>query len=313
MSELPTLLACLPVGYRSRPATAADAGAVHRLIAECEHQRHGRALTGIDRVAEDLGLTDAEPDPDTVLVTGPKGQPAGWGWVKGRRASIRVHPGHLGRGLGSALLAWSEARARQQGTDRLSQSVSDGDHPARALLQAGGYFPLVTEWLLEIAMPVEPEVPKPPAGITMRPFRAGDEQEAYQVTEDAFDEWQRRRKTFAQWARLTVENTAFEPAASPLALAGDQMVGVVLSSDVPDSDEGYVERVAVRRDHRGRGIARLLLQETFRTFYQQGKRTCTLWTHTATGALPLYQQIGMTVRHSTTVYSKPLTIGRPGT
>jgi ribosomal protein S18 acetylase RimI-like enzyme len=91
-----------------------------------------------------------------------------------------------------------------------------------------------------------------------------------------------------------------------VAFERDQLVGAVLSLDVPDADEGYVERVAVRRDHRNRGIARVLLRQAFRDFYQQGRRTCTLWTHSDTGALSLYERVGMTTRHSSTVYRKAL-------
>ena len=94
-----------------------------------------------------------------------------------------------------------------------------------------------------------------------------------------------------------------------MAFAGPDLVGAVLSLDVPGSGEGYVERVAVRQDHRHRGIARLLLQSSFRAFHRQGHRTCTLWTHSKSGALPLYEGLGMTVRQSSTVYGKVLTAG----
>ncbi|MEU0413219.1 GNAT family N-acetyltransferase [Streptomyces griseorubiginosus] len=280
----------------------------------CEVELHGRAATGADRVAADrvaadLGALGSEAKSDAVLVHDSGGELVGWGWVKGRRATVHVRPGHTGRGLGSLLLAWTEERARQLGGDRLAQTVPDQDQAAIALLKAAGYARLVTEWLLGIAMPSEPHVPEPPAGITVRAFRAGDEQSAYQLTEDAFDEWQQRRKSYAEWARHTVERTTFAPGASMVALAGEQMVGAVLSLDVPGDDEGYVERVAVRRDLRNRGTARLLLQESFRAFYRQGKRGCTLWTHSDTGALSLYERLGMTVRRTSTVYSKTLTTG----
>jgi ribosomal protein S18 acetylase RimI-like enzyme len=307
MSDLSPKL--LPVGYQSRSATTADVQAVHRLVTACENKLHGRATTGSDRVAADLSLPGLELKSDTVLVRDSRGELAGWAWVKRRRATVHVHPDHQGQGLGSSLLAWAEARVRQLGSDRIAQTVSDSDHAAIALLRSSGYSRLVTEWLLEIAMPVEPEVPEPSAGITVRPFRPGDEQAAHQLTEDAFDEWQQRRKTYAEWARHTVERATFEPAASPVAFADDQMVGAVLSLDVPGNAEGYVERVAVRRDHRNRGIARMLLREAFRTFYRQGKQTCTLWTHSDTGALSLYERIGMTVQRSSTVYAKALTAG----
>ncbi|MEU2926845.1 GNAT family N-acetyltransferase [Streptomyces sp. NPDC007251] len=296
-------------GYRCRPATGADTDAIHGLVAAYERALHGHVTTGADRITSELTLPGVRPEHDTLLVHDDGGAVAGYGWVKERRARVHVHPGHRGRGLGGALLAWTEARARQAGGDRLAQTVADADHTATALLRAGGYSRMVTEWLLEIALPGEPEVPDPPAGIAVRPFRPGDEQAAYRLTEDAFDEWQPRRKGYPEWARLTVERTAFLPAASPLAFAGDQLVGAVLSLDVPGHDEGYVERVAVRRDQRDRGIARLLLREAFRTFHRLGRPACTLWTHSGTGALPLYERLGMTVRRSSTVYGKALTTG----
>ncbi|MES4893153.1 GNAT family N-acetyltransferase [Streptomyces sp. NPDC096012] len=303
---MPYSVVPLPVGYRSRPATTAEAPAVHRLVGDCERELLGRVVTGFDRVAADLSLSDQQPESDSVLLRDHEGETAGWGWVRGRRAQVHVHPGHRGHGLGRSLLGWAETRAGQLGADRLSQSISDSDRPATALLRSSGYFPLVTEWLLTIALPAGTQAPEPSAGITVRPFRPGDEQAAYQVTEDAFDEWQQRRRTYAEWARLTVERPTFAPAASPLAFAGGQLVGVVLSSDEPGADDGHIERVAVRRDHRNRGIARMLLREAFSTFQYRGKRTCTLWTHTDTGALSLYEGIGMTVQRSSTVYTKVL-------
>ncbi|WP_316959685.1 GNAT family N-acetyltransferase [Streptomyces sp. TRM68367] len=195
------------------------------------------------------------------------------------------------------------------GSTRLAQTLADGDRPAVALLRSHQYEPYITQWLLQIAMPAEPVVPEPPAGITVRPFGFGDERAAHQLTEDAFDEWQQRRKPYEEWARLTVERATFAPALSPVAFAGGQMVGAVLSLCIPDSDEGYIDRVAVRRDHRDRGIARVLLREAFRAFYLRGRRRCTLWTHSATGALSLYERVGMTVRHSSTVFSKAIEAG----
>ncbi|MER6473114.1 GNAT family N-acetyltransferase [Streptomyces collinus] len=144
----------------------------------------------------------------------------------------------------------------------------------------------------------------------MRPFSTGDEHAAYQLIEDAFDEWQPRRKPYTEWAQHTVERPAFAPAMSALAFNGSQLVGAALSLDLPESGEGYVEEVAVRRDHRDQGIARLLLRHVFRGFHRQGRWTCTLATHSDTGALALYLRVGMTVRHSSTVYRKSLRTGR---
>ncbi|MEU6033677.1 GNAT family N-acetyltransferase [Streptomyces tauricus] len=295
----------LPRGYRARQATDDDLGDIHRLVTACERVLYGQVHTDHGRIAADLARPGLVPELDTRLIHDRSGELAARAWVN-RRSEVDVHPEHRGRGLGGALLDWAEARARQTGSTRIVQTVPDDDQNAVALLRSRGYEPMVTQWLLEFLMPQEPTVPEPPAGITVRPFDPGNAQHAYQVVEDAFDEWQQRRKTYQEWALNTVERPAFAPAMSPLAFANGQLVGVAISLDVPDAGEGYIEQVAVRRDHRNRGIARLLLRTVFRSFHQQGRQACTLETHSETGALNLYLSVGMGVRHSSTVFQKDL-------
>lgn len=294
-----------PPGYRTRPATTDDLGHIHSLVAACERELYGRVQTDPGRVAADFARPGLAPELDTRLIHDHAGRLAARGWVD-RRSEVDVHPGHRGRGLGSALLDWAGARARQAGSARIVQTVPDNDTDAAALLRSRGYGPVATEWLLEYPMPQEPAVPEPPAGITVRPFRPGDEHDAHRLVEDAFDEWQQRRMTYQEWARHTVERPAFAPAMSALAFAEGRLVGAVLSLDLPDTGEGSIEQVAVRRDHRNRGIARLLLRTVFRGFHQQGRRACTLGTHSDTGALDLYVRVGMEVRRSSTVFRKDL-------
>jgi mycothiol synthase len=294
-----------PAGYRSRPATAADVPAIQDLVVACEQILFGRAETDQDRIAADLARPGLDPVVDSMLVHDPAGTLAAWAWVN-RRSEVDVHPDHRGRGLGGSLLDWAEARARRAGDVRIVQTVPDSDAAAVALVRDRGYEPLVTSWLLEIAMPPEPSVPDPPAGIMLRAFQAGDERAAYQLIEDALDEWQERRRSFEEWSLHTVDRATFAPALSPVALDGDQMVGAIIALDDPSLGEGYIEQVAVRRDQRNRGIARALLRWSFRVSYQHGQRSCTLWTHSNTGALSLYERVGMTVRRSSTVFSKVL-------
>ncbi len=290
---------------------AADAPAIHRLVAACERHDGGSVDTDLDSIAADLARPALDLVRDTQLVYDSAATLVGWAWVHlGRRAAIDVLPDHRGRGLGTRLLVWGETRAREQGSKRLGQNVMDGDAAAAALLGVHGYVPRATSWLLEIAMPVEPHVPDLPDGITIRPFRRGDESAVHRVTEDAFLEWPDRRvRSYEEWACLNVERPVFAPDLSPLAFQGERLVGAVLSLDFPELDEGYVHSVAVHRDYRNRGIARALLVHAFRGFYRQGRRRCVLWTHSDTGALSLYQKVGMTVRASSTHFSKSLTDG----
>ncbi|MGY0234408.1 GNAT family N-acetyltransferase [Longispora urticae] len=296
----------VPAGYWTRPADLADVPKIQALVASCERDLLGRAETDSGTVAAAFARPGFDADADTVLVYDESDTLAGWAWVK-QRCEARVHPGHRGRGLGGALLSWIEDRARADGAEQLTQTVSDGDVAAVALLRSRGFEPIVVNWRLEIAWTAEPKVPAAPTGVTVRPFRDGDGPAAHRLLEDAFGEWNQRARSYEEWAVLTVERASFVPEASPVAFVGDQMVGAVIALAVPDSTEGYIERLAVRSDHRGRGIARLLLQDTFRAFHLNGRHSCALWTHSRTGALTLYERVGMSVARTTTVYAKALT------
>lgn len=87
----------------------------------------------------------------------------------------------------------------------------------------------------------------------------------------------------------------------------------MLSLELPDSDEGYVEQLAVRRDHRGQGIARGLLAVAGTGSTSRAAWNLILWTHSGTGALAMYERLGMSVRRSTTVYRGSLPGGNSAT
>jgi mycothiol synthase len=290
--------------FTTRPATLDDAPAIHQLIAAAEQLWHGQAESAPDAVAADLQRPLITLDLDTRVVES-NDQLVAWAWVHGgRRAQIDVHPSYVGLGLGTQLLDWAETRAREHGSDWLAQTVDDADETGTALLRSRGYDVLATNWLLE--RPVDGAVPTLPDGVTLRPFAPGDARAVHQVVQDAFDEWQPRRHEYEEWAKTTIERPSFDPELSPVAVAGDEVIGVALSLHLPDSPDGYVEQVAVRRDFRGRGLARALLTVAAQGAGRRGKRSLTLWTHSGTGALAMYERLGMTVRRSTTVYRTQL-------
>ncbi|MFE9687750.1 GNAT family N-acetyltransferase [Streptomyces sp. NPDC006285] len=302
---MPFFAPVLPPGYRSQPASVDDVDAIHALVLDCEGAVNGQVQTDAGSIAAVFARPGLIPNLDTVLVRHRSGRLAAWAWVD-RRSEVDVHPNHRGRGLGAALLDWVGERALQAGSERVVQTVPDSEAGTVDLVRSRGYAPMVTAWLMEFTMLDEPFVPEAPPGIVVRPLRAGDEPATHLLVQDAFDEWQERRQAYAEWAKNTVDRPTFVPALSPLAFHNGQLVGAALSLDVPESGEGYVEQIAVRRDQRGRGIARHLLRYVFRAFHQAGQRSCTLWTHSGTGALDLYLRVGMTVRYGATVFRKEL-------
>lgn len=295
----------LPAGYHHRAATDDDAAAIWRLRAACEEELYGRAGTALSAIQADLRRPTLELANDTVVVYDRRGGLAGWAWIHlGKRAQVDVAPDHRGRGLGSALADWTEARARHLGSDWFSQTVDDEDKVGTDLVCSRGYEVLAINWLLELPLPTEPEVPVV-EGVTFRPYQPGDGPAVHQLVEDAFAGFQPRRKPYEEWARLTVERADFAPAVSRLGFAGDDLVGAVLALD-GTGDEGYVEQVAVRADQRGRGIARALLAATGAEYHRRGATSYVLWTHSGTGALGMYERLGLRVKRSTTVHRRTL-------
>ena len=59
--------------------------------------------------------------------------------------------------------------------------------------------------------------------------------------------------------------------------------------------EAYIPRLAVRRDQRHRGLAQALMVDAFREGRDHGAESSCLSTDSRTGALGLYEKVGMEV------------------
>jgi GNAT superfamily N-acetyltransferase len=295
----------LPDGFTSRPARADDIDAIFDLVAAAELDIDGVAEVDRDDVEMGFGRAGFDPATDCILLF--EGDlPVAWADVHQNRAEADVRPSHRGRGIGAAILSWTEARARGLGESKVSQTITDANAAAAALFTANGYEPTRTAWVLEISLHDPPPAPSPPEGITIRPYDPDrDAQAVYHLIDDAFSEWEGRAPiTFDEWAPYVIRHHSFSPAMSPLAFDGDELVGVVMSFDYRGNDEGWIHQLATKATHRHRGIARALLSSTFRAFHAKGKATCGLSTDSRTGALTLYERVGMSVRRPYTRYTK---------
>jgi mycothiol synthase len=119
-----------------------------------------------------------------VLVPGPDGTPVLAGYahldptdpVAGPSAEVVVHPAHRGRGLGRLLV---ETALREAPGHRL-RLWAHGDHPAaRALAVSLGFSEVrrLEQWRRSLRDPL-PDAPLP-AGVRVRPFRPGDDDDAW--------------------------------------------------------------------------------------------------------------------------------------
>ena len=94
---------------------------------------------------------------------------------------------------------------------------------------------------------------------------------------------------------------------------GDQAIGIALCAlhDREERQYGHVNSLGVLRSHRRRGIGMALLQHAFGEYYRRGYKGVTLGVdaENLTGALRLYQKVGMSIHRQIDLYEKEL---RPG-
>jgi mycothiol synthase len=291
-------------GVTTRVATRSDVAAIIALIAACETADNGLAEVHPTDVEHSFDVADAQAG---VIVVEAADELVGWATLADGRAEVDVHPAWRGRGIGSALLDWTEESARAAGMPEVRQVVTNADIAAHRLFEGAGYHVRYSSWILEMRLgEAPPEVTIPP-GIAIRPYRPEDAEAAYRVIEDAFNEWPGRQPTtFEGWSAHVLAHAAFAPGLSRLAFEGEELVGVALCDDYDGQDEGWVPQVATKATHRHRGIARALLQSVFVAFHATGRRRVGLNTDSRTGALGLYERIGMHVRRTYTSWAKEL-------
>jgi mycothiol synthase len=286
-----------------RPHVRDDVDTVANLIAAVERSVLGRVH--IQRAdIESLWSTDTfTPELDGVAIL-EAGRMVAAAQLYGSKADVHVHPDATGRRLGQWLRAWTEARARVRGETRVGQTVPDANRAAVSLLTVSGYVPAYASWVLRTDHSERPPDPCPPEGVRIRAFRPGDEDHTYRVIEDAFAEWPGRSpNSFERWRALTIGREDFVPNNFLIAEQRGVIVGAAL---LLEDGEIWVDKLAVHRDLRNRGIARALLAAAFVRSFELGYATTGTSTDSRTGALTLYQKLGMTVRERYTHYALDL-------
>ena len=298
----------LPEGLLTRPPVPDDATAVFELYATCEALVQDEPDVELEDIVADWRRPSFDLAADAVLVLEGGTLVAEAEVFKGRRAEVAVHPDARNRGIGSALLDWTRRRASEVGSTMVGQTTPDADEAARELFRAKGYEPRWSSWILSYEIDGPPAPPELPDGYSLRPFEPGrDDREVYDVVERAVGEWpDRDPSTYGDWRAQIVETERFDPSLLVVIASGDAIVGTASNSDPGPESDGWVDQLAVAREHRGRGLGRALLQRSFALFHERGKTSVRLSTDSRTGALGLYEHVGMRVLRSYTHHAKRL-------
>ena len=238
-----------------------------------------------------------------------------------------VHPGWRRRGIGAALVAWSEGRraeiaaahaAAGEAPDRvraLTTFLFDGDVGGRELLDQAGYVPF--RRFASMKRPDLDNLPEAnlPAGFDIRPIpreRAAMRQ-VFDADVEAFKDhfgWSEGSdEKFAEF----LEEPGTDPALWLVAFDGDEIGGAVLNGIhvSPEGERsGWLDSIFTRKPWRQRGLARALIARSLVLLRDRGLTDASLGVDLTNPhqALALYESCGFRVVSSATVYRKPVPV-----
>jgi mycothiol synthase len=290
----------LPAGLTSRPLELADAEAVYMLMAAQEEVDLGKVAIELADISGDWQRPSFDVAAGTMGVFD-GGVLVGYAELSGRdRADAAVHPAYRGRGIGTALAHWVSDLARSRGSDVVGMPVPKGS-PGDRLLAALGWHVRWESWVLQLPEGMEiARQPLPDGYILCAGKTESDRRAAWTVLEDAFLEWSRRdRQSFEDFCAVTTDRPGFEPWNLQVVKDTQGIVvgacHVTLATGDADSLDAFVHRLAVRRDRRRLGLARAMLADAFASARAHGATVSELSTDSRTGALSLYERVGMVV------------------
>jgi ribosomal protein S18 acetylase RimI-like enzyme len=288
----------LPEGLTSRVLTMDDARAVYELAAAQERVDVGRVEIEPEDILSDWSRPSWDVATHTVGVFDGD-RMVGYGELTGAdRGDAAVHPDYRRRGIGTALAGWLQQTAVDLGGTGYGSPVPEGSAGDR-LLTSLGYRLRHTSWVLALPAGKEIEHRDLPAGYAIREAAPGEYREVHDVLEDAFLEWSvRNRESYQDFEASVMGRPGFEPWQVRVVIDPDRAVAgvaLVILAVGEDGREAYVDRLAVRRDQRRRGLAQALLVDAFARGREHGAQRSGLSTDSRTGALGLYEKVGMEV------------------
>jgi mycothiol synthase len=319
-----TLSVSLPSGFRLRPALNEDTAAVAAFANDETEAFIGARVVSAEWLLRNWTAPSVDREQDIAVVEAPDGRLCGCLSVQADPPYTRVFalgmvaPPYHGRGLGAALVAENERRARRflaladTGLRVVIHSGALADEPrVSALLAAHAYREVRRTTLMRIDFDGEPAPPAALAGIDVRPLRPDEAEELFAAHREAFaDHWGEDEDTYEDFRHHMLDRPDFDPELWLLAWHGEELAGYLGAQEeaVEDPRRGYVALLGVRRAYRRRGVGEALLRHVFQVLFLREKHGCDLHVDadSLTGATRLYERVGMRAHPRFALWEKEL-------
>jgi mycothiol synthase len=295
--------------FSLRPPTLDDAAGVLRVLQARDIADFGAPDFTLEDLLDQWRADTFDLASDAVLAVDAHDVVVGYATTWAPGALAVVDPGREGVGVGTALLGWTEQRARRAGEAVYRQWIAGPNTRAHELLERAGYRQVRSYWRmgreLESGLPRPPE----PPGVEIAPIALEADARALHVASEA---------AFAANADHTPEDFAvfrahhltahdFDAGLSSVARREGRIAGFILCRRWNDEGVGFVDLLGVDPSERGRGLGSVLLRTAFAAFAEAGLREAQLGVASDNpGALTLYERLGMAIRHRADVFEKAI-------
>jgi ribosomal protein S18 acetylase RimI-like enzyme len=307
--------------FLERPATLADSGAISSLLNRLSRSTGSarsftepQVRTYFDGFVGDLaGNTKLIHSPDGNLVAaGYLAPPPTGGTVI--TCSGGVLPGFRRLGIGRAILAWQLDRAETlhgliapNELWRARGGAEANDHDTIHLYDRFGLRPVRHFLYMTARLDRDPAASAPP-GVRAKLYENDFGEPLYELHNDVFaDGWEFQPVDRPTWRARTVDTPHFRPDLSRLGLAGDDIVGYVLSYE---SKPGrvYIGQVGTHRAWRRAGVASWLLATALAASRAAGFTEASLGVDAdnETGAVGVYQRLGFDIATRSAAYDREI-------
>ncbi len=294
-----------------RAPRPSDAPAVLDVVAARDRADIGEPDYTLEDLHDEWGASEVDLAADTCVVQLDGGAIAAYAIVHPRGTRVAVAPEFEGRGIGTGLLRWVEARERERADRSHRQWIAHTNVRATALLLDAGYTHVRSYWRMSLEVGGVRE-PNATPGLVLR---------SLDIDRDAVDVHAVDALSFAAipdyepmplpvFRERHLYPHDLDPELSRIAERDATVIGFLLARRWAQEGIGYVDVLGVHPDHQRRGVGSALLRAAFARFAAAGLDRAELGVASDNpDARNLYERLGMWPRFQSDTYERELTSG----